>query len=176
MAATVGTIVLFTWGAPLVAANGPSSTRFGDARTLDLNLATVTVPAGWDVDLASAASSTPVVSKDGVTVGISDVIWFGGSDSLVKRVGELALDGAATLPEVPEDASGEEPERWDLASSDPGVGDGRQSVVVLRDAQAVVLVTIDGAQADIDELADQIEGVIASIEIAGPELDVEARA
>lgn len=173
--ATAASILALSIGAPVLAARGPDTETSEEPRTLELMGASFTVPAGWAVDLESAAGGSPELSRDGVSVGVSEAVWLGTSDALVERVAELAFEGAAVLPDVPDDAKGEPREQWEIVSGDDAAG-GKKLVIVVRSAQSVVLVRVSGPAGAVEAAQDQIDAITGSILIDGPQIDVEAAA
>ena len=141
---------------------------------MELRTATVTLPAGWDVDIASASQSQPVATLGNVQIGITDAIWLGASSRLVERVGDLVFSQPPVLPDVPSTADGIGGEQWRiLPAPDAPAGDPRL-VVVLRGDTSVVLVVVRGTDAEVAALADTIDSVVASVTFAGFTPDVGA--
>jgi hypothetical protein len=134
---------------------------------MQLATATVTIPGGWDVNIASASQGQPVATKGNVEIGITDAVWLGKSSLLVAHAAGLAYSQPPVLPDIPAKADGTGGEKWQILSGpDAPSGDPRR-VVVLRQDTSVVLVIVRGPAADVAAAADAIESVVASVTFDG---------
>lgn len=173
--AALVTMVSFGLVVPLLPSLGPDTRHLDDDTRVGLATATVTIPAGWDLDIAAASQSRPVAILGGVEVSVVDAVWLGASRRLVDNASSLVFSTPPVLPEIPEEADGTEREEWlVLPGADADDTDPRQ-VTVVRDAESVVLVIVRGPAAEVDAAAEAIDAIVASVELAGPEVDVEAR-
>ncbi len=161
------TLVSFGIVIPTLPSLGPDTRLLTKDDTLELAMASVTIPAGWDVDIASAALGRPVAAQGDVQIGIADALWLGGSSRLVERAAGMVFAHAATLPDVPADANGADGEQWEIFPA-AGAEDGDpQRLIVLRRDTSVVLVVVRGPEADVAALADSIDSIVASVEFVG---------
>ena len=168
----VGAGVLFSWGLPFAAAKGPESQLLAAPYTAELVSGTVTFPAQWELDLVATSAGSARASRSDVTVIATDAIWFGSSQRLLANINDLLLDGAASLPSVPDDAKGLELETYVLEAS---MDEVPVSINVSRHDVSVVLVLVKGSQQNREKVATDLEAIVDSIDITAPSIDVEAR-
>ena len=177
LVAAVVTLVAFGIGIPLLPALGPDTRHLSSDTAIGLTTSTVTIPSGWDIDIAAASQRQPVASLGDVRVSVTDAIWLGASRRLVEHTADLVFTDAPVLPDVPEAAEGSERETWDIVPGADAPQSDPRRVVVIRLDTSVTLVIVRGPDADVAAEADAIDAVIASVSIeAGPSLDVEAAA
>jgi len=133
------------------------------------------VPATqWTLDLDAATSSRPQVTRDSVSVTLSDGIWFGSSADLLDRVTEqLAASGITVVsaPSAPEDDSlvsldNTEIEPLPRAEYSLGVTAGSQvgEVVVIREDVMVAIVRSLGPESGVESSQDAIDAMVASVD------------
>ena len=177
LVAVLVTLVTFGAGIPQLPTLGPDTRHLSSDTAFSLTSSTVTIPAGWDIDIAAASQRQPVASLGDVRVSVTDAIWLGASRRLVEHAADLVFTDAPVLPDVPETADGASLEQWDIVpGADATASDPRRVVVIRRDA-SVIVVIVRGPDADVAAESDAIDAVIASVSIeAGPSLDVEASA
>ena len=157
---------------PMAPSWSASSTSLTSDTALALNTATVTIPAGWNVDIAAASQSQPQASRGEVDISIADALWFGSSQRLLGNVADLTFSSPPLIPEVPDGAKGAQREVWTLTSADGDAGDP-QRVLVVRQEESVVLVVVRGPADKVALLTDQIDAIAASVSFAGVSLDVD---
>ncbi len=167
LAVVVVTLVAFGFVIPILPSLGPDSKLLTSDDAMELTMASVTIPAGWDVDIASASQGRPVATKGNVQFGVADALWLGASDRLVERVADMVFSHSTTLPDIPADANGQGDEQWEIVSDEDGDGRDPQRVIVLRRDTAVVLVVVRGPKADVAAVEDAIDSIVASVEFAG---------
>ena len=173
-ALTLVTLVAFAVAIPRLPSLGPDTRHLLEETPVQLTAASVTLPAGWDLDIAAASHGQPVASFGEVRVGVSDAVWLGASDRLVEHVESLTFSAGARLPDVPADADGTEAEQWRIVPrSDATTGDPRVVYVLRRDT-AVVLVVVSGPATDVAAASGAIDAIVASVTIDGFALDVGA--
>ncbi len=174
LAVVVVTLVAFGLAIPVLPSLGPDSRHLTGDDTMELTTATVTLPAGWDVDIASASQLQPVVTLGDVKIGIVDAVWIGTSSRLVANAADVIFSQPPVLPDVPPTADGTGGEDWlILAARDAPRGDPRRVVVLRRDT-SVVLVIVRGPDADVAAVADVVDSVVASVKFDGFTPDVGA--
>lgn len=144
-----------------------------------LATASVTIPAGWELDISSSSLRTPAASRGGVDVTVSDAVWLGDSDKLLTQVSALLFDGDADVPVVSDDAEGSEGsdssrELWHLAPSEAGAEGVPARVDVIREGEGVVLVVARGAQSDVEAQSEAIDAISDSVQLDLASLNVEA--
>jgi len=168
------TVVAYSLVIPRLPALGPATRLLTRDTDTSVNTASVTLPAGWDVDIASTAEGQPVVTRGGVRVSVSDAVWLGGSDRLVEHVADLVFSEAPQLPTIPDGADGADDEEWQLLAAGGAPGRDPREVYVVRRSAAVVLVVVRGPAAEVAAAKDAITTLVASVSIDGSVLDVEA--
>jgi len=172
LAVLVVTLVAFGLAIPLLPTFGPDTRQLTADDAIKLTTATVTLPAGWDVDIASASQRQPVATRGNVQIGIVDSVWLGASSRLVANAADLVFSQPPVVPDVPSTADGTGGERWQiLPARDAPNSDPRRVVVLRRDA-SVVLVIVRGPDADVAAVADTIDSLIASVTFDGITPDV----
>lgn len=134
---------------------------------MQLATATVKLPAGWDVNIASASQGQPVVSKGNVTIGITDAVWLGKSSRLVANAADLVYSQPPVLPDIPAAADGTGGEKWQIVPTPDAPSGEPRRLVVLRQDTSVVLVIVRGPDADVAAVADTIDSVVASVTFDG---------
>ena len=161
------TLVAFGLAVPTLPSLGPATRVLTADDTMELTMASVTIPAGWEVDIASAAQGRPEAVQGNVTIGIADALWLGGSSRLVERVAGMVFSEETTLPDVPADANGEDSEKWEIfPAPDAAAGDPRRLIVLRRDT-SVVLVVVRGPASEVEALAGSVDSIVASVEFVG---------
>jgi hypothetical protein len=134
---------------------------------MQLATATVTLPAGWDVNIASASQGQPVVSLGSVEVAVTDAVWLGKSKQLVANAAGLVYSRPPVLPDIPTTADGTGREKWQIVPGPDAPSDEPRRLVVLRQDTSVVLVIVRGPAADVAAAAAVIDSVVASVTFAG---------
>lgn len=167
LAVVVVTLVAFGVAIPLLPSLGPDTRHLAADATIHLATATVTLPAGWDVNIASASQGQPVADLGDVEIAISDAVWLGASSRLVAHAADLAYSRPPVLPDVPAQADGTGGEKWQILPA-PGApsGDPRRVVVLRRDS-SVVIVVVRGPDAAVAAAAGTIDSVVASVAFDG---------
>lgn len=161
------TLVAFGVAIPLLPSLGPDTRHLTADDTMQLATATVTLPAGWDVNIASAAQGQPVASLGGVEIAISDAVWLGTSSRLVANAADLVYSQPAELPDVPAQADGSGGEKWQILPGANALSGDPRRVVVLRQDSSVVLVVVRGSEAAVEAAAATIDSVVASVAFDG---------
>jgi hypothetical protein len=169
------TLVMFGLIVPLLPALGPDSRHLDVDTTVGLATASVTIPAGWDLDIAAASQSRPVAALGDVEVSVVDAVWLGTSQRLVDNASSLVFSTSPAVPEIPDDADGADREEWLVVAAADAEDDDPRQMTVIRNAESVVLVIVRGPAADVEAAIDAIDAIVASVELAGPAVDVEAR-
>lgn len=159
---------------PMAPSLGPDTREIPAAERFTMTFASVTVPAGWDMDIAAAVDNQAVLSKGGVRIGVSDAIWLGESDTLVRNVSHYLFDGKAQLPDVPQESLGEKRETWTITPTDDAADGAPLRVIVVRQDQSVVLVQVKGTPDAVAEAQQTIDEIVASSAFEAPGLDVES--
>lgn len=139
----------------------------------------VTIPAGWELDIAASSLRTPSASHGGVDVTVSDAVWLGDSDDLLSHVSGLLFDGNALVPDAsdPPDAGGaEESSRqvWQLFPTQDAAEGAPVRVDVIREGEGVVLVVARGAPSDVDAQSEAIDAISGSVQLDLAGLNLEA--
>ncbi len=151
----------------------------------------VTLPAGWNLDLAASAQLQPTITQGAVSVVVSDGVWLEGSASLVRHIGDLVYDGGFTVPDdVPDDdglltgltdlsaveadleTSLAAPERQDFritAAADAAPGDPLW-IDVIRYGELITVVVVRGPQPEVAQRVDAIQAIGDSLVIDASEL------
>lgn len=161
------TLVAFGLAIPLLPSLGPGTRHLTADNAMRLSTATVTLPAGWDVNIASASQGQPLATLGDVQIGIADAVWLGKSSQLVVHAADLVYSQPPVLPDIPAAADGTGGEKWQiLPGLDAPSGDPRRVVVLRRDT-SVVLVIVRGPAADVAAAADAIDSVVASVTFDG---------
>jgi hypothetical protein len=176
LAATLVTLVAFGVLVPRLPDGGPDTRRLGEDTTVGLATATVQIPSGWDLDIEATSLRQPLAIKGDVRVAVTDAVWLGASRGLVENAAGLVFSAPPLLPTIPDDASGTDREEWLVLAGPDASADDPRSMTVIRSAESVVLVVVRGPQEDVESVADEIDAIIASVELAGPAVDVEAGA
>ena len=179
LAVLLVTLVAFGLIIPRLPALGDESMTLTADTEVGMATAAVTIPAGWDLDIAASSQQMPVASRDGVEVTTTDAVWLGETSDLLANVADLLFDGDAVIPDVaaqadasPDGASSREV--WRLNPSEAAGQDAPVRVDVIRDGQGVVLVVARGAASDVNAQSDAIDGITASVELDLSGLDVRA--
>ena len=172
LAVVVVTLVAFGLAIPLLPSFGPDSRQLTADDVMELATATVTLPAGWDVDVASASQRQPVATLGNVQIGIVDAVWLGASNRLVTHAADLVFSQPPLLPDVPATADGTGSEEWQILPARDAPSDDPRSVIVLRRDTSVLLVIVRGPDADVAAVADTIDAVVASVAFNGFTPDV----
>ena len=181
------TLVAFGLIIPRLPAFGDESMTLTSDTEVGMATAVVTIPAGWDLDIAASSQQLPVASRDGVEVTTTDAVWLGETSDLLGNVADLLFDGDAVIPDgaaIPDvaaraDASPDGAaslEVWRLTPSEAAGQDAPVRVDVIRDGQGVVLVVARGAASDVNAQSDAIDAITASVELDLSGLDVRASA
>lgn len=173
-AVIVVTLVAFGFILPLLASLGPVTRHLAADDSIGLTVATVTLPAGWDVDIASASQGQAVATLGNVDIGVTDAVWLGASSRLVEHVADLVFSQPPAMPDIPATADGTGSEKWELRPGPDAPRDDPQLVVVLRSETSVVLVVVRGPSADVAALARTIDSVVTSVSFDGFTPDVGA--
>lgn len=179
LAVLLVTLVAFGLIIPRLPAWGDESMTLTADTEVGMATAVVTIPAGWDLDIAASSQQIPVASRDGVEVTTTDAVWLGETSDLLGNVADLLFDGDAVIPDVAatDDASADGAsslEVWRLTPSQAAGQDAPVRVDVIRDGQAVVLVVARGAASDVNAQSDAIDAITASVELDLSGLDVQA--
>ena len=161
---------------PLAPTLGPTTIFLSDDTVLDLASASLTMPAGWDVDIAASSLRSPTATRQGVEVSATDAIWLGDSDSLLAKVNDLVFDGQGAVPGVPDGARGAEAERWRIVAGSSADSAAPARVDVVREGQSVVLLVVRGEASDVERLGAELDAIVASVEVFAPSFDVGADA
>ncbi len=174
------TLVAFGLIIPRLPALGDESMALGVDTEVGMATAAVTIPAGWDLDIAASSQRVPVASRDGVEVTTTDAVWLGKTSNLLGNVADLLFDGDAVIPDVAAkaDASADgasSREMWRLTPTDAASPGAPVRVDVIRDGQGVVLVVARGTANDVAALSDAIDAIAASVQLDLSGLDVQAR-
>lgn len=179
LTALLVTLVAFGLLIPQLPDLGAESIVLSSDTEVGLATASVTIPAGWELDISSSSLRTPAASHGGVDVTISDAVWLGGSDKLLAQVSALLFDGDADVPVVSDTPDGAEDsdssrELWHLAPSETGAEGVPARVDVIREGEGVVLVVARGARSDVDAQSKAIDAISDSVELDLASLNVEA--
>lgn len=173
-AVVVVTLVAFGFAIPMLPSLGADTRHLTSDVVLELATASVTLPAGWDVDIASSSQRQPVATRGDVQVDVVDAVWLGASSGLVAHAAELVFSGRPTLPDVPAGAAGKTNEQWRIVAGEASPSSDPRQVVVLRRDTSVVLVIVRGPDAQVAEAADAIEAIVSSVTFTGFTPDVGA--
>lgn|GEM_PF-1709829 len=185
------TLVVFGLLIPLVADQGPTTQRLTADTVIGTTYGAATLPAGWDLNIAAAASSSPVVTKGDVTIGVGDGVWFEGSAGLLENIADLIYNTPAILPPAPEDdgpfsnlagSVTEDPEEYEpvrqvfrisaglnAASSEP------RFIDVVRYGESVIYVIVRGDDAAVARELDTVQAIVDSVTFASAEPGLEPR-
>ena len=189
--ATLVTLVVFGLVIPIVADQGPSTQRLSEDTVVGTTYGEVTLPAGWDLDIAAAASSSPVVRKRDVTIGVGDGVWFEGSAGLLENISELIYDTPAILPPAPDDdglfsglsdplsegAEEYEPVRQEFRIT-AGINAGADEphfVDVVRYGESVIFVVVRGDADAVKRELDTVRAIVDSVAFFSAEPGLEPR-
>lgn len=189
--ATFVTLVVFGLVIPTVAEQGPSTQRLSEDTVVGTVYGEVTLPAGWDLDIAAAASSSPVVRKRDVTIGVGDGVWFEGSAGLLENIAELIYDTPPVIPPAPDDdglfsgladplsdsADEYEPTR-DVFRITAGVNAGPDEphfVDVVRYGESVIFIVVRGDVDGVERELDTVRAIVDSVTFFSAEPGLEPR-
>jgi len=178
LAVLLVTLVAFGLMIPRLPALFDESIALNADSEVGMATATVTIPAGWDLDIAASSLQTPVASHDGVEVTTTDGVWLGDTSDLLENVAQLLFDGdavipdTATQPDAPVDGT-DAREVWQLAPTAAASGNAPARVDVIRDGQGVVLVAARGTADDVTALSDVIDAISDSVQLDLSGLDVD---
>ncbi len=178
LAVLLVTLVAFGLIIPRLPAWGDESIVLTTDTEVGMATASVTIPAGWDLDIAASSQRVPVASRDGVEVTTTDAVWFGDTSDLLGNVAELLFDGDTVIPDVaakvdaPADGDSAR-EVWQLAPTEAASQGAPVRVDVIRDGQGVVLVVARGAADDVTALSDTIDSISDSVKLDLSGFDVE---
>ncbi|WP_179397681.1 hypothetical protein [Demequina lutea] len=161
------TLVAFGLVIPLLPSLGPVTRHLEADHTTQLAMASVTLPAGWDVNIASASQSQPVASLGGVQIAITDAVWLGKSSQLVTHAAGLVYSQPPVLPDVPPKADGAGGEKWQILPGPNAPTSDPRRVIVLRRDKSVVLVIVRGPAVDVAAASVAIDSVVASVAFEG---------
>ena len=167
--AIVVTALVFSLVIPRLADMGPQTTTLETDTEFLLAGSFVTLPAGWELDIASTVSRVPAASDAGLSVRAEDALWWGSSQDLVARVAELTGASDIELPEIPADAVGKTREVWRLdvpATDDRDAG----RIDVVRFAELVVLVISSGDAAALER--PEVDAIVDSVDLEPIPLEV----
>jgi len=167
--AIVVSALVFSLVIPSLPARGPQTTTLEAATTFPLAGSFVTMPAGWELDIASTSGGVPASSDAGLSVRAEDALWWGSSQDLVARVAELSGAPGVQVPEIPQDAVGESREVWRLDIPETDDRPARR-IDVIRHYELVVLVISSGDATALDR--PEIDGIVESVDIEAIPLDV----
>lgn len=168
LAVLLVTLVAFGVVIPRLPAWGDESMALNVDTEVGMATAAVTIPAGWDLDIAASSQQIPVASRAGVEVTTTDAAWLGETPDLLGNVAELLFDGDAVIPDVaakadaPADGASSR-EVWQLTPTEAASQDAPVRVDVIRDGQGVVLVVARGGADDVTALSDAIDAISASV-------------
>lgn len=143
--------------------------------------ASVTIPAGWNLDIEASSQQVPRASLGDVTVSATDAVWLGDSADLLANVSSLYFDGDAILPDTT-DAAGSSTQdkaaraQWQLTPNDQASAAAPARVDVVRSAESVVVVVVRGPASDVAAHASVIDTIVDSVDLQAGVLDVEAGA
>ena len=179
LAVLLVTLVVFGLLIPRLPAWGDESMALKADTEVGMATAAVTIPAGWDLDIAASSQQIPVASRDGVEVTATDAVWLGETSDLLGNVADLLFDGDAVIPDVvaKADAAADgasSREVWQLAPTEAVSQDAPVRVDVIRDGQGVVLVVARGAANDVIALSDAIDAISDSVQLDLSGIDLEA--
>src|SRR5690554_364519 len=151
----------------------------------------VTLPGGWDLDIAAASQSSPVIRKRDITIGVTDGVWFEGSAALLENIADLIYDTPATLPPAPDDdglfsaimdPTGEAAEEYeptrDVYRITAGLNAGADEprfVDVVRYGESVMLVVVRGEADAVAREMKTVRDIVDSISFGLGEPGVEAQ-
>jgi hypothetical protein len=179
-------LVAFGLIIPRLPALGDASMALDADTEVGMATASVTIPAGWDLDIAASSQQQPTASRDGVDVTTTDAVWLGESSDLLGNVAQLLFDGEAVIPDSaaqsdgPADgdpADGDSPrEVWQLTPTGTADNDAPVRVDVIRDGQGVVLVVARGTPEAVAAQSDAIDAISDSVRLDLSGLDVQANA
>ena len=138
---------------------------------------------GWTLDLDAAVSSRPVVTSDGVTVRLSDGVWFGSSADLLARMAELLEEAGATVGQIPDAPSDDALVTLDPAKTptqtiprseyviDFTLGSDPGELMVVREDVGVALLRTTGPAAAMADHADDIAAMKSSVDVGVVSVD-----
>jgi hypothetical protein len=189
--ATIATLSVFGLVIPLLANQGPATQRLTEDTVVGTTYGEVTLPAGWDLDIAAAASSSPVVSKRDITIGVGDGVWFEGSAGLLENIADLIYDTPASIPPAPDDdgpfsnLSGsftEEPDEYEpfrqvfrISAGINASSDEPRFVDVVRYGESVIFVVVRGDDEGVARELDTVRAIVDSVTFASAEPGLEPR-
>jgi hypothetical protein len=196
LAVLLVTLVAFGLIVPRLPALGDASMALDADTEVGMATASVTIPAGWDLDIAASSQQQPTASRDGVDVTTTDAVWLGESSDLLGNVAQLLFDGEAVIPDSAAQSDG--PADGDSADGDSADGDSADGdsarevwqltptgtadhdapvrVDVIRDGQGVVLVVARGTPESVAAQSDAIDAISDSVRLDLSALDVQANA
>lgn len=182
LAALLVTLVAFGLLVPRLPALGAESIMLSSDTEVGLATASVTIPAGWELEIEATSQRTPVALRDGVEVTVSDAVWLGDSDDLLAHVSQLMFDGEARLPHTSDTAddsddsedSKDSRELWHLEPNEAAAAGAPVRVDVIRDGEGVVLVIARGTEREVSAQSDAIDAILDSVHLELSELNVEA--
>jgi hypothetical protein len=164
----------------------PQLPAWGDesiALTVDTQVgmatASVAIPAGWDLDIAASSQQTPVASRSGVEVTMTDAVWLGDTADLLANVADLLFAGAAVIPAAAaQSGAGSDGaatrEVWQLTPTAAASQAAPVRVDVIRSGEGVVLVTARGTAGDVTALSDAIDAISDSVQLELSAFDIQA--
>jgi hypothetical protein len=186
LAVLLVTLVAFGLIIPRLPALGDASMALDADTEVGMATASVTIPAGWDLDIAASSQQQPTASRDGVDVTTTDAVWLGESSDLLGNVAELLFDGEAVIPDSAaqsdgpgdgDSGDGDSPrELWQLTPTGTADHDVPVRVDVIRDGQGVVLVVARGTPEAVAAQSDAIDAISDSVQLDLSGLDVQANA
>ena len=185
------TLVAFGFGLPALSAQGPATRTLATDTVVGTAYGYVTLPAGWDLDLASAALVQPTITQGDVSVVVSDGVWLEGSASLLGNIGSMVYDGGFSVPDdVPDDdgllaglkdlsaieadlqADLVAPDRQDFRiTADETSAEGDPLWIdVIRYGELITVVVVRGPQSEVSQHVDQIQAIGDSLVIDAIEI------
>ena len=185
LAVLLVTLVAFGLMIPRLPALFDESIALNADTEVGMATASVTIPAGWDLDIAASSQQIPVASRAGVEITTTDAVWLGDTSDLLANVARLLFDGDAVIPDVAAkaDAQADAPaggasarEVWQLTPTVAASQAAPVRVDVIRDGEGVVLVTARGAANDVAALSDAIDAISDSVQLDLSGFDVQASA
>jgi len=181
LAVLLVTLVAYGFLIPRLPALGDDSLALQADTSVGMATASVTIPAGWDLDIEASSQQAPRASLGEVNVSVSDAVWLGDSADLLANVSTLYFDGNAVLPDTAEgdDSSAQDEaarQQWQLTPNDQASADAPVRVDVVRSAQSVVVVAARGPASDVAAQSATIDAIVDSVDLQAGVIDVEAGA
>lgn len=166
----VVTAVVFWAGLPWLVQQFPTQRAVEPGERVPLQVASYVPPAGWIIDIPSAAATRPEVVDGNVRTRAQAGVWFGSSQALLERLAEQLRDAGATvepLPQAPSAAPSfalDEPaerEDYDIHFTVDGE---YGTIYVVREVVSVVVIRAVGPAVEMTDAARLLRAMVDSVD------------